>query len=91
MLEDLSPAYRRALELTDLDGVTQIAAAEQEGISVSGMKSRVQRARKQLAELLTQCCALTLDARGQPLEYTPRAHCQHSHSVDEPDNACGCR
>ena len=90
MLDDLSPAYRRALQLTDLDGVTQIAAAEQEGISVSGMKSRVQRARKQLADLLTQCCALTLDARGQPLAYTPPVHCQHNRSADEPDNACGC-
>jgi RNA polymerase sigma-70 factor, ECF subfamily len=47
------------LELTDLDGVTQVAAAEQDGISLSGMKSRVQRARKQLAELLTRCCAPT--------------------------------
>jgi len=90
MLDDLSPAYRRALQMTDLDGVTQAVAAEQEGISISGMKSRVQRARKQLAELLTQCCALTLDARGQPLEYTPRAPCQHNSSPDDPDNTCGC-
>jgi RNA polymerase sigma-70 factor (ECF subfamily) len=91
LLDDMPPAYRRALQLTDLDGVTQVAAAEQEGISVSGMKSRVQRARKQLAELLTRCCSLTLDARGLPLEYTPSPHCQRSHSVDEPDTTCGCR
>jgi RNA polymerase sigma-70 factor, ECF subfamily len=75
MLEQLAPEYRRALELTDLDGVTQAAAAELEGITVSGMKSRVQRARKQLAGLLTKCCALTLDGRGMPMEYTPPANC----------------
>lgn len=91
LLDDMSPAYRRALQLTDLDGVTQVAAAEQEGISVSGMKSRVQRARKQLAELLTRCCALTLDARGLPLDYTPPAHCHRNDSTDEPDTTCGCR
>lgn len=76
MLDELSPAYRRALQLTDLDGVTQVAAAEQEGITVSGMKSRVQRARKQLAEVLTRCCALTLDARGLPIDYEPQENCQ---------------
>jgi RNA polymerase sigma-70 factor (ECF subfamily) len=49
MLDQLSPEYRRALQLTDLDGVTQAAAAQLEGVTVPGMKSRVQRARKQLA------------------------------------------
>lgn len=90
LLDDMSPAYRRALELTDLDGVTQAVAAEQEGITVSGMKSRVQRARKQLADLLTRCCSLTLDARGMPLDYTPPAHCHPSTSVDVADRTCGC-
>ena len=90
LLADMSPAYRRALELTDLDGVTQVAAAEQEGISVSGMKSRVQRARKQLAEQLSRCCALTLDARGLPVDYSTPAHCQPGDAADESDRACGC-
>ena len=46
-------------------------AARREGVSVSGMKSRVQRGRRGLAQLLDQCCALTLDARGLPMDYTP--------------------
>jgi RNA polymerase sigma-70 factor (ECF subfamily) len=90
MLEYLSPEYRRALQMTDLDGVTQAAAAQEEGISVSGMKSRVQRARKQLAELFTQCCALTLDTRGFPMEYTPRANCGHDEDRNQADSGCGC-
>ena len=90
LLDGMSPAHRRALQLTELDGVTQVAAAEQEGVSVSGMKSRVQRARKELAGLLNQCCTLTLDARGLPTEYTPPAHCQGSDSVDKPAGGCGC-
>ncbi|WP_242656980.1 sigma-70 family RNA polymerase sigma factor [Mycobacterium lehmannii] len=76
MLDQLSPEYGRALQLTDIDGVTQAAAAELEGISLPGMKSRVQRARKQLAALLTKCCALTLDARGMPMDYTPPPNCE---------------
>jgi Sigma-70, region 4 len=42
----------RSLELTEFDGLTQTQAAAQLGISVSGMKTRVQRARGQLKDLL---------------------------------------
>lgn len=57
--------YRRALELTDLDGRTQAEAARLEGISISGMKSRVQRGRRQFVALVQECCDVTTDARGQ--------------------------
>jgi RNA polymerase sigma-70 factor, ECF subfamily len=75
LLAGLPAEQRRAVEMIDLDGVTQAGAAEREGISVSGMKSRVQRGRKRLAELLGQCCALTLDGRGLPMEYQAPPGC----------------
>jgi RNA polymerase sigma-70 factor, ECF subfamily len=75
LLDQLPPDQRRALELTELDGLTQTEAATREGISVSGMKSRVQRARRRLADLLGRCCALSLDVRGVPMDYTPPAGC----------------
>ena len=65
--------YRRALELTDLGGRTQAEAAQIEGVSLSGMKSRVQRGRRQLAVLLAQRCEITLDVTGMPADCTPRA------------------
>src|SRR5262245_48301292 len=34
------------------------------GISLSGMKSRVQRGRAQLREAVDECCSIGLDARG---------------------------
>ncbi|WP_220448470.1 sigma factor-like helix-turn-helix DNA-binding protein [Nonomuraea mesophila] len=48
----------------EYEGLTQSEAARRLGISVSGMKSRVQRARGRLRELLTGCCAVAMDARG---------------------------
>ena len=57
--------------MIDLEGMPQANAARREGVSVSGMKSRVQRGRRRLAQLLDACCALTLDARGLPMDYTP--------------------
>ena len=47
MIERLPEAYRDAIVMTELQGQTQRAAALSLGISVSGMKSRVQRARQQ--------------------------------------------
>lgn len=72
IVHELPPDYRRAIELTDLGGATQAEAARLEGISLSGMKSRVQRGRRQVAVLLEQHCDITLDAVGMPLDCTPR-------------------
>jgi len=75
LLDGLPVEQRRAVELIDLDGVPQSRAARDEGVSLSGMKSRVQRGRRRLAELLGQCCSLTLDARGMPMEYVASPSC----------------
>ena len=71
----LEAVQRRAVEMIDLDGLAQADAARREGVSVSGMKSRVQRGRRRLAELLGQCCSLTLDTRGVPMDYAPSPRC----------------
>ena len=76
LLAGLPAEQRRAVEMIDLDGLPQAEAARREGVSLSGMKSRVQRGRRRLAQLLDACCALTLDARGVPMDYTPSSRCE---------------
>jgi RNA polymerase sigma-70 factor, ECF subfamily len=78
MLNQLSPAAREALVRVDVDGQTQLRAALQLGLSLSGMKSRVQRARRDLKDLLEQCCAVDVDRRGGIADYHPTA------------SGCGC-
>jgi RNA polymerase sigma-70 factor (ECF subfamily) len=85
LLGGLAPEQRRAVEMVDLDGMPQADAADAEGISLSGMKSRVQRGRRHLARLIGQCCALTLDARGVPMDYTRTGGC-----ADADGAGCGC-
>lgn len=68
----LPSPYREAVTLVELEGVTTREAADMVGISVSGMKSRVQRGREQLRRLFEQCCEIAVDARGKPTDYTPR-------------------
>jgi RNA polymerase sigma-70 factor (ECF subfamily) len=72
----LPSPYREAVTLVELEGLTGREAAALVGISVSGMKSRVQRGRARLREMFEQCCEIALDARGKVTEYTPRRRCQ---------------
>lgn len=68
----LPSPYREALTLTELEGMSQREAADRVGITVSGMKSRVQRGRERLRESFEACCAIERDARGRVVEITPR-------------------
>jgi RNA polymerase sigma-70 factor (ECF subfamily) len=68
----LPSPYREAITLVELEGRTAKEAAEMVGISVSGMKSRVQRGRAQLRELFERCCEIAVDVRGKPTDFTPR-------------------
>lgn len=72
MIERLSQDYRDAITLVEIDGLTQQAAATQMGISLSGMKSRVQRGRKQLKQMLDACCLIELDRRGGVVDFDTR-------------------
>jgi len=72
LLERLPAIQREALVLTELEGLSQASAAAEVGLSTSGMKSRVQRARAQLKELLLDCCEIELDRRGGITSYKPR-------------------
>lgn len=69
----LPSPYREAVTLTELEGRTQREAAEMLGISLSGMKSRVQRGRAKLRAMLEACCEVAVDVRGKVIACEPRA------------------
>lgn len=75
MMRDLPAPYREALELTELEGLTQGELAELLGLSLSGAKSRVQRGREKLKALLLDCCHVELDRRGGVAHYETRRSC----------------
>ena len=58
MVRNLPEADRQALVLTEYQGLTQKELAERLGLSFSGAKSRVQRAREKLKQQLLECCHL---------------------------------
>jgi RNA polymerase sigma-70 factor, ECF subfamily len=59
------------VRLVDLTALTQQEAARSAGISLSGMKARVQRGRAALRALVQACCSITLDRRGGILDTSP--------------------
>ncbi len=72
-IERLPDKYRDAVTAVDLQGESQKALAQRLGLSHSAAKSRVQRGRSMVRELLTACCDYEFDARGNVSRYLPRS------------------
>jgi RNA polymerase sigma-70 factor (ECF subfamily) len=75
MVDSLPETYRQAVRLSELEGWTQADVAQHLGISLSGAKSRVQRGRRILHKMLTDCCTFELDRRRHIVDYQPRVNC----------------
>jgi RNA polymerase sigma-70 factor (ECF subfamily) len=73
LMAGLSSADQEALTLVEFDGMSQVDAARRLGVSVSGMKSRVQRARTRLRSTVEACCRVELDRRGGVSAFEARA------------------
>jgi len=71
-IDQLPRQYRDALVATEYDGLSQQQLADREGITLSGAKSRVQRAREKLRQLLLECCHFELDRLGRIMDYHQR-------------------
>jgi len=63
-VEQLPPKYREALVQIEFEGKSQKEVAETLGISYSGLKSRVQRAREMLKKAILECCEYEFDKYG---------------------------
>jgi RNA polymerase sigma-70 factor (ECF subfamily) len=75
LVDRLPAKYRDAVVLTEFEGLTQAEMAERLGLSLSGAKSRVQRARAMLRDELLACCHFEFDRRGHIIDYEPRPRC----------------
>ena len=80
LIKNLPDAYREAVMLSEIEGLTQKQVAERQGLSLSGAKSRVQRGRAMVKDMLNHCCRFEIDHRGTMVDYQAKA------SIDE--NCC---
>lgn len=64
MIQKLPPKYKEALLLSEIQKIPQKELAAKLNISYSGAKSRVQRGREKLKQMLLDCCDLHCDSYG---------------------------
>ena len=69
----LSDEHREAVELSDVKGLSQPEIAQKLGLSLSATKSRVQRGRERLRELVAACCHVEFDTHQNVVGYQRRA------------------
>lgn len=75
-INKLPEDYKQALLITEFQDISQKELAEKLNISYSGAKSRVQRGRVKLKELILNCCAYQNDKYG--------------NLIDTEDKNCAC-
>jgi len=76
-IDELPDKYKNAIKLSDLEGKKQQEVAEIIGISLSGAKSRVQRAREILKARFVDCCNFSMDENGNLVGEQDCARCNH--------------
>lgn len=75
MINQLPADYKDAIMQTEMGSLSQKAYAEKLGISYSGAKSRIQRARQQLHTLFNACCTIEADKYGNITEHICKKGC----------------
>lgn len=74
-LTELPGIYREALELSEVQGISQLDLAKRLNISYSGAKSRVQRGRQMLKEMMEREYHVKLDNYGNVIRCENRLPC----------------
>ncbi len=75
LVDKLPDIYKEAIIKTEYEGLSQKELAEKLGISVPGAKSRVQRARNMLRDMIMQCCHFEFDRYGTIIDYHAHTCC----------------
>lgn len=90
LIRQLPESYREAVQLAEVDELSQQAVADRLGLSLSGAKSRIQRGRVMLKEVLDQCCTFEFDRRGNLMDVDPRPDRTVCRNCDEDDLRSSC-
>ncbi len=72
VVSQLPEKYKKAVYMADIEGKKMHEIADELDLSISGAKSRVQRARRMIKDIILQCCDVTSDNYGNIIEYKSR-------------------
>lgn len=71
-MEELPDSYRVPLQLAELEGMSMVQIAPRLGLSLTAVKSRVQRGRQMLKKKLQDCCRFEFDQHGKVIGWERR-------------------
>ncbi|CAM2754057.1 RNA polymerase sigma factor SigZ [Pseudoalteromonas distincta] len=71
LIQELPEKYRIALVLSELEELSQQHIADKLGLTLSAAKSRIQRGRHKLREIMLTCCDFEI-SNGGITDFTPR-------------------
>jgi RNA polymerase sigma-70 factor (ECF subfamily) len=83
MIQSLPDGYRQAVQMSEIEEQSQQDVADRLGLSLSGAKSRIQRGRAMLKEVLEQCCSFEMDGRGRVMGCDPKPNQQVCRNCGE--------
>lgn len=74
-IQELPDDYREIIIDSELKGIKQKDLAGKYNLAYPSIRSRVQRGRTRLKEMLLNCCSITADSRGNILEKSSKNGC----------------
>ncbi len=81
-VNQLPKEYRELLTLSELKEIPQKEIAQQLDMNYVTVRSKVQRGRKKLKELLEGCCSILQGGKGSIMEYQSNTGCNKKTSCD---------
>ncbi|HFD32148.1 MAG TPA: RNA polymerase sigma factor SigZ [Gammaproteobacteria bacterium] len=75
LIDNLPSDYREAITLSEIENFTQKEVALKQSISLSGAKSRIQRGRGLLKNMLMECCTFEMDHKDRFINYQSKSDC----------------
>lgn len=77
-VNQLPEEYRSIMKLSELEGMSQKEVAKQLDINYVTVRSKVQRGRKKLKQIFSDCCAIKQGGKGSIMGYQEKNQCNPS-------------
>lgn len=71
-LELLPPEYRKILRLSEIESIPQKEIAEMLQLNYATVRSKIQRGRRRLRQLFSDCCQVIQGGKGSIMDIIPR-------------------
>ncbi|BDD05605.1 RNA polymerase sigma factor SigZ [Aureibacter tunicatorum] len=83
-LDKLPDDYRELMKLSEIEGVPQKEIAKQLGLNYVTVRSKIQRGRKKLKNIFSDCCTVSQGGKGSIMSYEEKSNC----SSNADDGVC---